>query len=79
VVFSANFRLSLRKFSCDSQLMPSRQMAAAIAGCVWREAVRWMAPSVSIARLSPSFPKASAASSCSGPSSFAIAVNASNA
>ena len=54
-------------------------MAAAIAGCAARGAVRCSAASVSSARLSPIFPSASAASSCSGPSSFATAVSASNA
>ena len=60
---------------CAEQLTPSRQMAAATAGCVSFGADCCSAASVPSALLSPIFPSAIAASSCSGPSSLAISIS----
>ncbi len=60
---------------CTEQLLPIRQMAAAIPGCISFDAVRCSSASVPSAALSPIFPNAVAASSCSGPSIFAISIS----
>ena len=53
---------------CEAQLMPSRQIAADTAGWRTRGADFCSVTSAVSARLSPSFPSASTASSCKGPS-----------
>ena len=60
---------------CAEQLVPSRQIAAATAGCVSFGADCCIAASVPSAFLSPILPSAVAASSCSGPSSLAISIS----
>ncbi len=60
---------------CARQLVPIRQMAAAMAGCASFGADCCIAASVPSAVLSPILPIAVAASSCSGPSILAISIS----
>ena len=60
---------------CAEQFVPSRQIAAAIAGCVSFGAERCIAASAPSQFLSPILPSAIAASSWSGPSSLEISTS----
>ena len=77
--FVVNVSVSARKRSCESQLRPSRQMAAASAGCRARGALPCCAITTSRPLGSPIRASATTASSWSGPSSAATADSAATA